>query len=36
VEASLATVSQSVLKTSRGATLGGARGTITKLASEAS
>jgi hypothetical protein len=36
VEASLARVSQSVLKTVGGATTGGARGTITKVASEAS
>jgi hypothetical protein len=36
VEASLASVSQSSLKTSRGATTGGARGTIMEVASEAS
>jgi hypothetical protein len=36
VEASLARVSQSGLKTSGGATTGGARGTIVKVASEAS
>jgi hypothetical protein len=36
VEASLARVSQSRLKTGGGATLGGVRGTITKVASEAS
>jgi hypothetical protein len=36
VEASLARVSQSGLKTGGGATTGGARGTITKVASEAS
>jgi hypothetical protein len=36
VEASLARVSQSGLKTSGGATMGGARGTITEVASEAS
>jgi hypothetical protein len=36
VEASLARVSQSVLKTDGGATMGGARGTITEVASEAS
>jgi hypothetical protein len=36
VEASLARVSQFGLKTSRGATTGGARGTITDVASEAS
>jgi hypothetical protein len=36
VEASLARVSQSGLKTSRGATAGGARGTIVKVTSEAS
>jgi hypothetical protein len=36
VEASLTRVSQSGLKTSRGATTGGACGTITKVASEAS
>jgi hypothetical protein len=36
VEASLATVSQSGLKTGGGATTGGARDTITKVASEAS
>jgi hypothetical protein len=36
VEASLARVSQSVLKTSGGATMGGARGTIAEVASEAS
>jgi hypothetical protein len=35
VEASLARVSQSGLKTGGGATTGGARGTITKVASEA-
>jgi hypothetical protein len=35
VEASLARVSQSGLKTGGGATMGGARGTITKIASEA-
>jgi hypothetical protein len=35
VEASLARVSQSGLKTGRGATTGGARGTITEVASEA-
>jgi hypothetical protein len=36
VEASLAMVSQSGLKTSRGATTGGARGTIAEIASETS
>jgi hypothetical protein len=36
VEASLARVSQSGLKTDGGVTTGGARGTITELASEAS
>jgi hypothetical protein len=36
MEASLARVSQSVLKTGGGATTGGARGTITEVASEAS
>jgi hypothetical protein len=36
VKASLARVSQSVLKTGRGATTGGARGTIAEVASEAS
>jgi hypothetical protein len=36
IEASLARVSQSGLKTSGGATTGGARGTITEVASEAS
>jgi hypothetical protein len=36
VEASLARVSQSGLKTSGGATVGGARGTITEVASKAS
>jgi hypothetical protein len=36
VEASLAMVSQSGLKTGGGATIGGARGTITEVASEAS
>jgi hypothetical protein len=36
VEASLARVSQSSPKTSRGTTMGGARGTIVKVASEAS
>jgi hypothetical protein len=36
VEASLARVSQSVLKTGGGTTTGGARGTITEVASEAS
>jgi hypothetical protein len=36
VEASLARVSQSGLKTSGGATTGGAYGTITDVASEAS
>jgi hypothetical protein len=36
VEASLARVSQSGLKTSGGATTGGACGTITEVASEAS
>jgi hypothetical protein len=36
VEASLARVSQSVLKTGGGATTGGAHGTITEVASEAS
>jgi hypothetical protein len=36
VEASLARVSQSGLKTGRGATAGGARGTIAKVASDAS
>jgi hypothetical protein len=36
VEASLARVSQSGLKTGRGATVGGARGTITEVALEAS
>jgi hypothetical protein len=36
VEASLARVSQSDLKTGGGATAGGARGTIAKVASEAS
>jgi hypothetical protein len=36
VEASLARVSQSGLKTGGGVTMGGARGTITEVASEAS
>jgi hypothetical protein len=36
VEASLARVFQSGLKTDRGATMGGARGTIAEVASEAS
>jgi hypothetical protein len=36
MEASLARVSQSVLKTGGGMTMGGARGTITEVASEAS
>jgi hypothetical protein len=36
VEASLARVSQSGLKTGRDATTGGARGTITEVTSEAS
>jgi hypothetical protein len=36
VEASLARVSQSGLKTGGGATVGGARGTIVEVASEAS
>jgi hypothetical protein len=36
VEASLARVSQSGLKTSGGATMGGAHGTIVEVASEAS
>jgi hypothetical protein len=36
IEASLARVSQSGLKTGRGATTGGARGTIAEVASEAS
>jgi hypothetical protein len=36
VEASLARVSQSDMKTVEGATTGGARGTITEVASEAS
>jgi hypothetical protein len=36
VEASLARVSQSGMKTGGGATVGGARGTITEVASEAS
>jgi hypothetical protein len=36
IEASLARVSQSGLKTSRGVTTGGARGTIAEVASEAS
>jgi hypothetical protein len=36
VEANLARVSQSGLKTGGGATTGGARGTITEVASEAS
>jgi hypothetical protein len=36
VEASLARFSQSSLKTGGGATTGGARGTITEVASEAS
>jgi hypothetical protein len=36
VEASLARVSQSGLKTGGGATAGGARGTIAEVASEAS
>jgi hypothetical protein len=36
VEASMTRVSQSCLKTGRDATAGGARGTITKVASEAS
>jgi hypothetical protein len=36
VEASLARVSQSGLKTGGGTTTGGARGTITKVVSEAS
>jgi hypothetical protein len=36
VEASLVRVSQSGLKTGGGATAGGARGTITKVASETS
>jgi hypothetical protein len=35
VEASLAIVSQSGLKTGRGATAGGARGTIVEVVSEA-
>jgi hypothetical protein len=36
VEASLARVSQSDMKTDGGATMGGARGTIVEVASEAS
>jgi hypothetical protein len=36
VEASLARVSQSVIKTGEGATTGGARGTIAEVAFEAS
>jgi hypothetical protein len=36
MEAGLARVSQSVLKTGGGVTMGGARGTITEVASEAS
>jgi hypothetical protein len=36
VKASLASVSQSALKTSGGATTGGARSTITEVASKAS
>jgi hypothetical protein len=36
VEPSLARVSQSLLKTDRGATTGGARGTIAEVALEAS
>jgi hypothetical protein len=36
VEAGLARVSQSGIKTGGGATTGGARGTITEIASEAS
>jgi hypothetical protein len=36
VEASLVRVSQSGLKTDRGATMGGARGIITEVVSEAS
>jgi hypothetical protein len=36
VEASLARVSQSGLKTGGGTTMGGARGTIVEVASEAS
>jgi hypothetical protein len=36
VEASLARISQSGLKTGGGATTGGARGTITEVVSEAS
>jgi hypothetical protein len=36
VEASLASVSQSVMKTGGGATMGGARGTIAEVASKAS
>jgi hypothetical protein len=36
VEASLARVSQSSLKTGRGATMGGAHGTIVEVASKAS
>jgi hypothetical protein len=36
IEASLARVSQSSLKTGGGATMGGARGTIAEVASEAS
>jgi hypothetical protein len=36
VEASLVRISQSGLKTGRGATTGGARGTIAEVASEAS
>jgi hypothetical protein len=36
VEASLARVSHSGLKTGGGATMGGARGTITEVASDAS
>jgi hypothetical protein len=36
IEASLARVSQSDLKTDEGATMGGARGTIAEVASEAS
>jgi hypothetical protein len=36
VESSLARVYQSGLKTDGGATMGGARGTITKIASDAS
>jgi hypothetical protein len=36
VEASLARISQSSLKTGRGATMGAARGTITEVASKTS